>query len=257
RIQEFRARAEAVRVKILPAILSLEGARALLDRADLLITGDTSIKHLANAPAIRVLELCLGPSDPRRTGIYKENSLILQGQISADAVTGAARAMLGDNWFDIEALSRQHREARWMRTRQLATGYWFAADVTAMRPEIVVDDLVARCAWKLALNRGRDAEFIEFGSESVSLRRELGELFNDEHRAPLMRQLDFLESRESKKVEVANSALTSLRREFRADLPGDIAGYRRRQIALEKTREHSEFKTKLIRTLKSNWTESL
>lgn len=61
-------------------LLGLEGAFSLLKRASLLLTGDTSIKHLACSTSTPVLELSLGSSDLYRTGSYQHGSYIVQSR---------------------------------------------------------------------------------------------------------------------------------------------------------------------------------
>lgn len=244
---------------IVPAILSLEGARALLNRAQLLVTGDTSIKHLANAGTAKVIELSIGWSDSRRTGIYKKDSLILQGAILPAAVTTVSCALLDDDWGRIEnTASRFKADLKVQRSRELSSGFWFAQDLTEQNSERMVTTLVERCAWKITLNRERQKKFSEFGSEGVALRRELRTLIAGQSEMPVLAHLDFLEKQQEDRSLAVNSELATLRRERppRADLL-DIAGFRKKQIELEFTFQHLEHKTKLIRTLKSNWTESL
>jgi ADP-heptose:LPS heptosyltransferase len=244
---------------VVPAILSLEGALALLSRAQVLVTGDTSIKHLANAGRAKVIELCIGWSDSRRTGIYKEDSLILQGVIQAATVKSLVCAILNDDWNSIEATASQFKaDLKIERSRELSSGFWFAQDLTEPNSERLVTTLVERCAWKITLNRERQKKFSEFGSEGIALRRELRTLISGQSEGPVLAHLDFLEKQEEDRSLAVNSELVTLRREkpIRADLL-DIAGFRKKQIELEFTFQHLEHKTKLIRTLKSNWTENL
>lgn len=58
-------------------ILSFEEVYNLLQESTLLITGDTSIKHLASFTHIKILELVLGSSDPIETGVYSKNGYFL------------------------------------------------------------------------------------------------------------------------------------------------------------------------------------
>lgn len=67
-------------VKAHLAILSFEGAFSLLKRSHLLLSGDTSIKHLACAAQTQIVELSLGSSDLYRTGAYRDGSIIIQTQ---------------------------------------------------------------------------------------------------------------------------------------------------------------------------------
>lgn len=277
-IDAFVARARQLGIKVKKAILGLEGALSLLSRSELLITGDTSIKHMANAAHCKVLELSLGSSDYRRTGVYKSDSLILQGRASCapcahsagcgrpthecglavnpQAVARAARLLVNEEWDQIEELATKNSGMRWLRTRELNTGFWFAQDLTLESPTAMVGELIERSAWKLALNRGRELSFVEFGSEGMSLRHEIKNLFGEE--PAVLAHLDFLEENETRRAGQARSQLIELRRQGAPT--GDlvqISGIRRQQIALETEYQHSEFKTKLIRTLKLHWRESI
>lgn len=60
-----------------PAIVSLEGALSLIHKAQLLVTMDTSIKHLASTTDVPILEIALGSSNYTQTGSYSPNALIL------------------------------------------------------------------------------------------------------------------------------------------------------------------------------------
>lgn len=63
-------------------ICDLKEAEALLRKSVLLITGDTSIKHLAAMSEVAILELSLGSSQPLQVGAYSNNSVILQPRVS-------------------------------------------------------------------------------------------------------------------------------------------------------------------------------
>ncbi len=63
-------------------IFSLAGAFSFLKKCRLLLTGDTSIKHLASAAKTRVVELSLGSSDLFRTGTFLHGSVILQPKVA-------------------------------------------------------------------------------------------------------------------------------------------------------------------------------
>jgi hypothetical protein len=248
------------KIEIKPAILSLEGALALMNRSQLLITGDTSIKHLANASSIKVLELCIGWSDWRRTGAYKADSLILrarEGQaLSVQDVSAAAVSMIEDRWDRISALAQQPSLHAY-RTHELSAGFWYAQDMSFANEAAVVSTLVERCAWKLSMNRGRNTDPIRFGSEGMSLCRELRGIVPEHKHEPMLAHLDFLERAQGEKADIVNSELIVLKRERPAGKSLlEISGFRKRQIELEIASQHLEFKTKMIRTLKSNWTES-
>jgi ADP-heptose:LPS heptosyltransferase len=77
RIQNFCNSVEGDRDRLVPAICSLEAVVSLLESANLLITGDTSIKHIASASTARVIELAVGSSDPFRTGPWKTGDVVI------------------------------------------------------------------------------------------------------------------------------------------------------------------------------------
>ncbi len=125
-----------------------------------MVTGDTSIKHMANATPTKVIELCQGWSDYRRTGIYKQDSIILTGTIAPDKLANICHARLQEDWASIE------RTADFMnihRTRELNSGFWYAQALTEAEQNRTVATLIERCAWKITLNRNRQREFSEFG----------------------------------------------------------------------------------------------
>lgn len=256
---------ESVKVEIIPAIVSLEGAIALLQQAKLLVTGDTSIKHLANAGRAKVLELCVGWSDHRRTGIYKSDSVILKGvndsRIPVETVLQSALSLLNPDWHAIGELARENGSSvKIFRSRELKAGFWFAQDLAQDDSAKMVTTLVERCAWKISLNRERQREFSQFGSEGISLRRELRELIPSEFESSALAHLDFLERQGVEKCVAINGELISMKHE--RPTPSlqptfNIAAFRKRQIELEFVFQHLEHKTKLIRTLKSNWTECI
>jgi ADP-heptose:LPS heptosyltransferase len=77
RVQSFCQSVEGDQDRLIPAICSLEAVVSLLECADLLITGDTSIKHIASASTARVIELAVGSSDPFRTGPWKSGDVVI------------------------------------------------------------------------------------------------------------------------------------------------------------------------------------
>lgn len=62
-------------------ICDLEEAQTQLKNAALLVTGDTSIKHLAAQTGTPVVEISIGSSDATKTAAFADNSLILQSTV--------------------------------------------------------------------------------------------------------------------------------------------------------------------------------
>ncbi|CAN5547618.1 hypothetical protein BH10BDE1_BH10BDE1_31980 [soil metagenome] len=77
RIEAFCRSCEVAPNSIQPAILSLAGVVSLLEEVELLVTGDTSIKHLAAAGTTRVIELIVGSADAYRTGSWKAGDFLI------------------------------------------------------------------------------------------------------------------------------------------------------------------------------------
>lgn len=62
-------------------ICDLQSAVGHLAGAELLITGDTSIKHLAALYAVPTIELSLGSSQPLQVGTYAQDGIILESRV--------------------------------------------------------------------------------------------------------------------------------------------------------------------------------
>lgn len=82
----IEALAESVKdvagLSVVPAIASFAGALSLLEEVDLLVTGDTSIKHIASASSVPVIELILGSADAHRTGSWKNGDWMIRSKES-------------------------------------------------------------------------------------------------------------------------------------------------------------------------------
>jgi hypothetical protein len=251
----------------------------LLNRADLLITGDTSIKHLAASTACKVVELCLGSSDWRRTGIFKDDSLIIAGRtacapcshssactqtahlcavpVTAEVVSSAVKLFMGGDWNRLQDMASGQSEVYMLRARRLTLGFWYAQDLGDTDPSRMAADLLKRVAWKLAFNRGRGDRSVEFGSAGMALRHELRALSGQDF---ALGHFEFLENAEISESAELSRNLIDLRRQSLSSAAGrlaEIGDLRRRQIELESKMEHSEFKTKLLRTLRLHWMEKI
>lgn len=294
-------------VTVKKAILSLEGALSLLKESDLLITGDTSIKHLANAANIPILELSLGSSDWRRTGAYVADSLIVQSviecapcphsmpcrksthecaaKLSPESVSLAAHHYMNFDWLSLREIAKEYtHEVRFMRTKNLSTGFWMAIDLNEQQPERAIETMVERCTWRFVLSREHLDPLARFGSEGIHLKRELESIFPGQSLVPYSHHLSFLESQAGAMGERAASLLKGVKnrspetgeiKEFLlryqpqasvltwlenlAEVPSEITSIgslRRMQNQLEHFYDRSQVKMKLIRSLKSQLTET-
>jgi ADP-heptose:LPS heptosyltransferase len=120
-------------------ICDFKEAAIALQNCALLITGDTSIKHLGALYDVPILELALGSSQPLQVGAYSNNSIILQSRVtcgpcghsqkcsqpihrcgetlSVAAVYEAARIQLNLKRMDWENFSNEHSELNTLRTQ--------------------------------------------------------------------------------------------------------------------------------------------
>lgn len=119
-------------------ICGFEDAAKALEGAALLITGDTSVKHLAALYDVPILELSLGSSQPLQIGAYSNNSVILQPRVScgpcphsqpcsqknqicsdkldADQVLEAAKIILNLEKSDWDQFGQKHPELNILKT---------------------------------------------------------------------------------------------------------------------------------------------
>lgn len=68
-------------VRVTLKICNLSRALGIINAANLVLTGDTGIKHLASSTSTPIVELSIGSSDFRFTGAYTENAYILQSAV--------------------------------------------------------------------------------------------------------------------------------------------------------------------------------
>ena len=263
---------QSAQFAVTPAALSLAGALSLLKRSQLLISGDTSIKHLANAAAIPVLELSLGSSDWRRTGIYTPDCLILQPQVtcapcphsspcsqvrhecalslkSAD-VAECAHHYLQSDWKALEQRAAV-RDLTLYRTRFLANGFWMATDLNPEVNSVAIEKILRRSTWKFLLTREHQKALALYGSESLTLKTEIDRLWPA---GRLARHLDFLEDRRIQEHEVAEQKLEQIeaqRPQPDAENVVPITPYRKLSQRLQRARDRAQIELKLIRSLKS------
>ncbi len=119
-------------------ICDFKEASVAMRNSALLITGDTSVKHLAALYDMPILELALGSSQPLQVGAYSNKSIILQSRVSCGpcphsqkctqpthrcgetlpvvAVYEAARILLNLEFHDWGSFADRHAELNILRT---------------------------------------------------------------------------------------------------------------------------------------------
>lgn len=63
-------------------ICDLADARKQLQKAAVLVTGDTSVKHIAAQVGTPLVEISIGSSDAKKTGAFSNRAMILQGAVA-------------------------------------------------------------------------------------------------------------------------------------------------------------------------------
>jgi ADP-heptose:LPS heptosyltransferase len=198
-IAEFTQMASRQGVTISPAILGIEAALSLLNECDLLVTGDTSIKHLALGSSCRVLEVALGSSDIRKTGAFKADSLIIRTNeacapcshekachrerhfcaenLQAELVGLAISRFLIQDWNGLKILADEYSDTNIIyRARRPQGGFWYAQDLREGHIDRQLSDYLDCAAWRFLLTEENKKPLAAYGSESINLRNWLDEL---------------------------------------------------------------------------------
>lgn len=180
------------------AILSLEGAYSLLQISDLVITGDTSIKHLAATSNVPLVEISLGSSNLKKTGAYQENTLILKSiekcspcghsspchrerQFCAEGIAPEIVAMVAskriqNDWPALRLLATEYEDVVEMyKTKFLQTGFWQAENLCQRSDTKRLSAYLDLTAWHFYLNSEHLQPLATYGTESLKLRKQIEE----------------------------------------------------------------------------------
>ncbi|HZR84478.1 MAG TPA: glycosyltransferase family 9 protein [Candidatus Binatia bacterium] len=132
----------------------IPGLGAVLERVDLLVTGDTGPMHMAAAVGTPVVALFFGPALPFDTGPYGRDHVMLHAAapcapcdhsvtclnpfcrdwLTPELVARAALARLGGDWDDLARAARAAAPVRIYRGRFDASGYHLCEDVAGGAP---------------------------------------------------------------------------------------------------------------------------
>ena len=198
-------------------VCDLKEALSLMDAASLLVTGDTSIKHLACASLLPVLELSMGSSNYRKTGVYKTGSFVLQGktacapcphaspcsrpthecakQITPEAVAVGMHLLLSGAEQDNRRVTGEFAsQIEWLETSISPMGFWVAKDLNGRAPELELMQWIDKSTWKFLLQREFLNPFAPFGTEGLNIRRSFLDRFSETALGPIREHLDFMES---------------------------------------------------------------
>jgi len=221
-----------------PVICGLDEAYSLLLRAKLLITGDTSIKHLASATPVRILEVSIGSSAFHKTGAYSNGSVILQTKVRCapcphsmpchqpshlcgdkmpvELVAMAATSLLRNDESSLRVLAHEYREdVAIFKTNISAQGDWAAYPLATPFSHDEIGVWIDRTSHKLLLQGSHQRMVGEFGSEGLNLRDLLRSIYPDQSSQDWRAAFGTLE----KEVLWLESQLEGLLRQMQQQLP--------------------------------------
>jgi len=176
-------------------ILSFEGAFSLLRKARLLLTGDTSVKHLAAAARTPIVEVSLGSSDLHRTGAYFHGSVIIQSReacapcahskachrerhfcatrIPPEVVAMVVGEVAAGRSFQLKMIAEEFKDdVDILRVETKSSGFWAAYSVDEPFSEASIArwvDLACRKIWLDVAGGGEGLD--QMGTETLKLSR--------------------------------------------------------------------------------------
>lgn len=257
-------------LRITLASLTLEGVYSALLHANLLVSVDTSIIHLANSTSIEVLELSLGSSDFRLTGPYKDDAWILQSKercapcahseacsqtshlcgerVSPEVVALVMSRFFSQRWMDMSVISREFfTEVEILRTHLSPNGIWTASTLSEANQTWAIGEWLDRSAWKRTLQRTQKINSSDESSETIKIRRAIQAAYP--HLVSSQRWTPALEKLEK-------TALALEERLHKAILEAEAGNTAQVTQILKNLRKKNEFKLRLIRTLKTQSKEA-
>jgi ADP-heptose:LPS heptosyltransferase len=143
--------------------------KSILQETALLVTGDTSVQHLAAQSGVPVLSLFLGAVCPERTSPYCSNAIVLHGsaELSVEDVFATAQAQLQQT--DIEDLKLQSHV---YRTLLRSSGFHFLKKLGKGTEMINIKRALEQTVWQIYLDKGHQAPVGPFGSSSFNFIQE-------------------------------------------------------------------------------------
>ncbi|MGE4131756.1 MAG: glycosyltransferase family 9 protein [Bdellovibrionales bacterium] len=205
---------------------SFAGAFEVLKRARLLVTGDTSIKHMANGAGCQIVELSLGSSDIARTGAYRPGSLIVDPSVECRPCGHSEKCTRSYHLCGAKLTPHQMDRiishvlaGQWdrlngdfgnglnlHRSETLATGFWFPRPFNKPKIQETLAIWLDHSTHKFMY--GPSPRVPEFGSEAYKLKAEL-EGLGLSNWQPVLSQLEFLEKDLKKRQVTTEPALPS------------------------------------------------
>ncbi len=183
--------------------LDLESTFHLIHDCDLLITPDTSIKHLAAYTKTPILEICLGSSNPFQTGAYRDGVIIVQSKescapcshssschrdnhycslsISSELIASIANAVLNESLHSIVILAKEYRDlVDIYKTAFTEDAYWTLLPFYMDKEKSYIRNRLNQSSMKMFLNQGTPSFDYDYGRESHFLYNSIKSYFSNE-----------------------------------------------------------------------------
>lgn len=163
-------------ISIEPASLSFAELLDYLPQQKAMVSVDTSVKHFAAALGVKTIELALGSSDPRKTGVYAEGSLIIKSRakcapcshlapcsqgsfvceqdIEPEMLSMAVNEFTKGNWPSLRVLAEEYRDQAYFgRVGFTETGLWYSQSMHPVEWQKEKETIINLESWKFTLNR--------------------------------------------------------------------------------------------------------
>ncbi|MEK2689916.1 glycosyltransferase family 9 protein [Bdellovibrio sp. GT3] len=141
-------------------VCDLNLAQSALRESCLLVTGDTSIKHLAAQSGVPIIELVMGSSDWTKTAAFSKNSEIITAQVAC-APCSHSQACSQKSQICAEQIS----------VEQVFAAVWDRLSKKSQQAGVTLRD-VERVAWTMQLNEVATAEVIPYANAALRFTEE-------------------------------------------------------------------------------------
>ncbi len=219
RIEEFCRSTECDPERVKPAIVGIAGVLSLLESMQLLVTGDTSIKHVASAGTAKVVEIILGSADAFRTGSWKADDILIasrepcapcgHSELCHRATHACALGVSAESVAQIVVplLRSESSQRMQIRAAKISDIAVYRVDRNEGPVQLIpltstnlTDEAIALClersSRRIALET-RDANFdkMKFGTEILNIKRAMSDRFLDVRATEIKHALGDGESR--------------------------------------------------------------
>lgn len=192
-LDQFAELANKENLKFKISMPTLLQAKELLKTAKLLITGDTSIKHLAAMVNTPTLEISLGSSDAYFTGSYMDGAIIVQPKIDCfpcqhsenckktsfechdlipvNMVSALAISLTEGYRKDLKVIAEEFKDKVNVYETSLSMfSLYQLLPLTTIQKEYRVEQFISSLAWNFYLSGEHNEAVAEYGSLAVQLR---------------------------------------------------------------------------------------